>query len=425
MLSLDITGVLGKTITPSLGIPEQEFKAIQGSMQHAVEEFLRERSAGKHAWADAPRADAMITQVKDLAKTLRKERIETILWIGIGGSALGPRVVKEVFENTRTPELVILDTIDPAVLLEELKTIDWARALLVLASKSGGTVEPTSVFFLVLERMRAVLKERTASRVLVLTDPETGFFRELVRREGYASLPIHPGVGGRYSIFTPVGLLPLALLGGDIDSFVRGASTMDRACQNESLDENPAALLAATQYLLDVRRNYPIRVIMPYSTRLQSLGRWEQQLLSESLGKTEAYGPTPLASIGTQDQHSMLQQWMQGRRLHWHLFIRESEKPNLAVPQIAEPSLSYLSGKTFGELLDACAEGTARALTAAKRPNVTITLPRLDEEHLGELFFLFMMEVVFLGKLYRVDPYGQPGVELGKKIAKDILSRGA
>ncbi|HBU09850.1 MAG TPA: glucose-6-phosphate isomerase, partial [Candidatus Peribacter riflensis] len=111
-------------------------------------------------------------------------------------------------------------------------------------------------------------------------------------------------IGGRFSIFTPVGLLPLALLDGNIDSFVRGAKEMDTLCQNTALDENPATLLAAVQYLLDFKRGYSVRVIMPYSARLTSIARWDQQLIAESLGKTETKNPIPLAAIGTQDQHS-------------------------------------------------------------------------------------------------------------------------
>lgn len=423
MLQLDITGTLGKIITPSLGIPEQEFSTMRNTLKHYVGDLLREREGGKHDWMQSPYEKNVVRQVEELARKLRNERIDTILWIGIGGSSLGPRVIKEVFESADTPELVILETIDPAVLIEELKLINFERSLVVMASKSGGTLEPMSLFFLIAERMRSALGDAAASRMVVITDPKTGLLREIAEREGYATLPLAAGIGGRYSIFTPIGFLPLVLLGADIGAFVRGAKEMDTLCQDENIDVNPAALLATVQFVLDTRRNYPIRVIMPYAQRLQSLGRWEQQLLAESLGKTEAYGPTPLASIGTQDQHSMLQQWMQGRRLHWHLFIREEEKERLLLPDVREESLKYLSGKSFGQLLDASYEGTAQSLTNAKRPHATITLPRLDEYHLGQLFYLFMVEVVLLGKLYRVDPYGQPGVEMGKLIAKDILSR--
>ena len=423
MLQLDITGTLAKTITPSLGIPENDLATIKNTLKSYVEDFLKERSAGNHAWAMSPYDREVLGLVEDTAARLKRERIETIVWVGIGGSGLGPRVIKEVFETAETPELIIVDTVDPAVIAAELSIIDFQRTLLVIASKSGGTLEPTAAFFIMEERMKQALGDRAKERILVITDPKEGALKRYADAEGYTTLPLHPDVGGRFSIFTPVGLLPLALLGADLTSFLRGAKEMDTVCQHPDLSENPAAQLAAIQFLLDTKRDYPIRIIMPYATRLQSLGRWEQQLLAESLGKTEAYGPTPLASIGTQDQHSMLQQWIQGRRLHWHLFICEEEKERVTIPKIPMEELSFLSEKGLGQVLDALYEGTAQSLTAAKRPHATITLPRLDAYHLGQIFFLFMVEVMLLGKLYRVDPYGQPGVEMGKKIAKEILSR--
>jgi glucose-6-phosphate isomerase len=238
-------------------------------------------------------------------------------------------------------------------------------------------------------------------------------------------LPLPSDVGGRYSIFTPVGTFALALMDADVNAFLRGAKEMDTLCQKTRLDENPAALLAATQFLLDTKRGYPVRVIMPYSTRLQSVARWNQQLIAESLGKKETSNPIPVAAIGTQDQHSLLQQWMAGPRKAWHIFIREAEKPRLTVPASASAAgFPHLAGKSFGQLLDACMDGTASALTTAKRPHVTVSLQRLDASHLGQLFFLFLTEVVFLGKLYRIDPYGQPAVEIGKQITKATLSRG-
>jgi glucose-6-phosphate isomerase len=425
MLSLDITGVLAKTITPSLGIPENDFGTIKNTLKNYIKDFLKEREAGRHEWAFSPYDKEVIAAVEEFMKAIKGAKFETILWVGIGGSGLGPRVIKEVFETANTPELIVIDTVDPAVIAEELKLVEWRRTLLVVASKSGGTLEPMSVFFLLEDQLVQTLGEEEAKEhVLAVTDPKDGILKAYADEKGYATLPITSGIGGRYSIFTPVGLLPLALLGGDIHAFIRGAKEMDTTCQRLALDENPAAKLAAVQFLLDTKRNYLIRVIMPYATRLQSLGRWEQQLLAESLGKTEAYGPSPVAGIGTQDQHSMLQAWVQGRRVHWHLFIREEEKERITLPTISPAKLSYFSGKGLGQVLDALYEGTSQSLTAAKRPHATITLPRLDAYHLGQLFFLFMVEVVLLGKLYRVDPYGQPGVEMGKQIAKEILSKG-
>ncbi|MFA7681809.1 MAG: hypothetical protein WCX61_02145 [Candidatus Peribacteraceae bacterium] len=424
MLHLDISATLAKAITPSLGIPEQEINALRTSLRRYTEDWLKERQNGKHLWAMDPYNKQTIDLVKETVDRVKTQNIRTVVWIGIGGSGLGPKVIQEVFEGPQTVEFILLDTIDPSMIELTMQLIDWKRALLVVASKSGGTLEPMSLFFFCWEKLKQARKDQAADYTIGITDPHAGVLRSFCLEHGIAMLPIPTEVGGRYSIFSPIGLLPLGLLDANIDAFMRGAKEMDTLCQQTSLDDNPASLLAAVQFLLDTKRDYPVRVIMPYIQQLTSLARWNQQLIAESLGKTETSNPLPLSAIGTQDQHSLLQQWMQGPRKYWHLFIRELEKPRVYVPEEVEGSFGYIAGKTFGQLLDACYEGTSQALTAAKRPHVTITLPRLDEENLGQLFFLLLAEVVLLGKLYRIDPYGQPGVELGKKITKKILSHG-
>ncbi len=424
MLTLDIKGTLAKVITPSMGIPDSEFAGVRSSMRRYTEEWLAERERGEHGWSMNPYDKDMVKQVTDVVARVKTENIQTVVWVGIGGSGLGPKVLQEVFESPKTPAFIVIDTIDPAVLGMHLELIDWKSALLVVVSKSGGTLETMSAFFACFDRLKDSVKSHPGSRVIAITDPEGGALHTFAKENRMTMLPIPRNVGGRYSIFTPVGLLALGLLNGDINAFCRGAKEMDTHCQEATLSRNPAASLAAVQYLLDTRRAYPIRVIMPYSDRLVSLARWEQQLLAESLGKNEGNNPIPVAAIGTQDQHSLLQQWMAGPRKQWHLFIRELDKPRLEVPKNVPSSFAYIGGKTFGQLLDACYEGTSQALTQVKRPHATISLQRLDEYHMGQLFFLLMAEVVYLGKLYRVDPYGQPGVEIGKQITKGLLSKG-
>lgn len=424
MLHLDIVGTLAKAITPSRGIPDQEMTALQTSMRRYVQDWLAERAKGEHAWSMDPYDKRVITQVEEAALRLRAERVRTVVWIGIGGSGLGPKVIQEVFESPETIEFALVDTIDPAALDLLLNITDWRHAAIVVVSKSGGTLETMSAFYLCWEKLVEARRDKAASCTIAITDPHGGSLRSFCLEHDISMLPIPPAVGGRFSIFTPVGLLPVALLDADVQQYVRGAKEMDTLCQSTAVEANPAAVLASTQFLLNTKRDYPIRVIMPYAGRLESIGRWNQQLIAESLGKNEMQNPIPMAAIGTQDQHSLLQQWMAGPHKMWHLFIRESEKPRVVVPDKVDSAFSYIAGKTFGQLLDACYEGTSQALTAAKRPHATITLPRLDEYHLGQLFFLLLSEVVLLGKLYRIDPYGQPGVEAGKKITKEILSRG-
>ena len=421
MIHLDISGTLAKAITASKGIPDQELTGLNTMMRRYIEDFLKEREKGEHSWSMNPYDKNVLQQVQEVAARAKAEKIRTVVWIGIGGSGLGPKVIQEVFEGPDTMEFILLDTIDPAILDLYLHIIDWKQTLVVVASKSGDTLEPMSVFFLCWSQLKKAKGDKAADRVVALTDPDSGHLRSFCLERGISMLPIPTDVGGRFSIFTPVGLLPLALLDADVEQFVRGAKEIDTICQNTSVDDNPAALLACIQFLLDTKRGYPIRVIMPYSQRLESIARWEQQLLAESLGKTELHNPIPLSAIGTQDQHSLLQQWMAGPRQMWHLFIREEETTLVTVPDEVEPVFEYLIGKSFGQLQDACYQGTSQALTSAKRPHATISMPTLDAYHLGQLFEFFLIEVVLLGKLYRIDPYGQPAVEVGKKITKKLL----
>lgn len=423
MLHLDVSGALAKSITPAMGITAQEIAGLRTGTRKYVEDWLKERSRGEHLWSMDPYDKKMIDRVKEEVIRIKAESITTVLWVGIGGSSLGPQVLQEIFAHSAPVKFKVLDSIDPAALQEQLHGVDWRSTLVVYASKSGDTLEPMAIFSLCLDKLRGALKKKAFTRVLAITDPEQGSLRRFCTEYGVPTLPIPPGVGGRYCIFSPVGLLALALLGGDLDRFVRGAKEMDTLCQKTSLEENPAALLASVQFLMDTKKASPVRVIMPYSYRLRSIARWNQQLIAESLGKTEAKNPIPLAAVGTQDQHSLLQQWMAGPRKCFHLFIRELEKPDLDVPKDVDEAAEFIAGKPFGELLDACFSGTSRALTSAKRPHVTISLTRLDPYHLGQLFFLLLTEVVFLGKLYRIDPYGQPAVEVGKKITREILSQ--
>lgn len=424
MLHVDITASLAKTLTPSHGVSDHDITGLRTSMKRFVNEWKEECEAGSHAWTQDVYNEMVIKTVKGIAQRVKKDKIQTVLWIGIGGSGLGPKVIQEVFETPQTVEFIVIDTVDPAVLQMYLEILDWKQTLIVVASKSGGTVETMSAFFLYWDALKKARGRGAAARVIALTDPESGYLHDFSLEHGIEILPIAPGVGGRYSIFSPVGLLPLALLGADVDQFIQGAVDMDELCAREIMEENPAALLAGAQFLLDTKKGYKIRVIMPYSQRLQSVARWNQQLIAESLGKNEVFNPIPLSALGTQDQHSLLQQWMQGPRTFWHIFIREIEKPRVFVPQDLDEEWQFIAGKNFGQIEDAFLEGTAQGLTAAKRPHATISITRLDEYHLGQLFYSLLAEVVFLGKLYRIDPYGQPGVELSKKLAKDILTHG-
>ncbi len=421
MLHVDITGTLARILTPTYGIADQDLMSLRTNIKRFIGDWMDEIKVGQHAWTQDLYNEVIIRNVQEIAKRVKKERIQTVVWIGIGGSGLGPKVMQETFESPQTVEFILVDTVDPATLALCMESVDWKQTLVVVVSKSGETLETMSAFFLFWEALKRARGSKAANRVIALTDPQQGFLRNFSLEQGIEILPIPAGVGGRYSIFTPVGLLALALLDADVEQFVQGAIDMDELCRNETLEDNPPALLAAAQFLLDTKKGYMIRVVMPYSHRLQSMARWNQQLIAESLGKSEVNNPIPLAALGSQDQHSLLQQWMAGPRKSWHLFIREIEKPRVFVPGALKEEWGFIAGKSFGELQDALFEGTSQGLTSVKRPFASISLTRLDEYHLGQLFYFFLVETVLLGKLYRIDPYGQPGVELSKRIARGIL----
>jgi glucose-6-phosphate isomerase len=423
MLTLDTSPTQAKTITANYGIPDSELTALRNPMKKYIDEYQSEREKGNHPWADTVYDSKGIERMKEVLSSIPLKRIRTVIWIGIGGSSLGPKVLKDAFESEKTVEFLVVDTIDPYNLSAIIESLDWKRTLLVVASKSGGTLEPMSTFHLFWQELKKKRKHKASKQCIAITDPKQGELRSFCINEDIPILSIAEGIGGRYSIFSPIGLLPMMLLKKDVEAFLQGAMDMDESTLSPDLNENPAALLACVQFLLETRRNLGIRVIMPYIQRLAEIGRWNQQLIAESLGKEELRSPIPVASIGTQDQHSLLQQWMAGPRKQFHLFIREEEEDPLHVPDI-EGKLSYLSKKNFSTLLSACYEGTTSALTSAKRPHATISIPEANEYSVGQLFFFFMAEVIFLGKLHRIDPYGQPAVEIGKIITKEILTKG-
>ncbi|HVZ48448.1 MAG TPA: glucose-6-phosphate isomerase, partial [Gemmatimonadaceae bacterium] len=267
-----------------------------------------------------------------------------------------------------------------------------------------------------------------ARHFVVVTDPAEGPLRAIAARDGIAAFDVPPSVGGRFSVFTPVGTLPAALAGYDVPAFVAGARALRDRTGTATLAENPAGLVGALLWRAHQRAGQNTHVLMPYADALRDLGPWFVQLWAESLGKVDAdgmpTGPTPLAARGATDQHSLLQLLMQGPADKVVVFVRVASHPrDLVIPAAADvPEVAaFLRGRTMGEVLDAEADATARALVSAGRPSMTITVDAAEARAMGELMMLLMMATIYAGALYRVDPLGQPGVELGKRLARETL----
>ncbi len=259
-------------------------------------------------------------------------------------------------------------------------------------------------------------------RIIVITDSKKGMLREIVNKEGYPSLYVPEGIGGRFSVLTPVGLLPSALMDIQIEELVKGAEDMSEYIKKTPYKKNMAVLLAAILYLMD-KRGKNMHVMMPYCEKLSAFADWFRQLEAESLGKA-GNGPTPIKSIGVTDQHSQLQLYIDGPKDKFITFLyHEGENRNIPDSFPYLPDLNYLANKDMKDLFYAEFLGTRKSLIEAKAPSITIKVNEINEYSLGALFFLYEMVIAFMGKLYNINAFDQPGVELGKVYTKAVMGK--
>lgn len=266
--------------------------------------------------------------------------------------------------------------------------------------------------------------------MLITTDPEKGFLRKLVKEEGFRSLEVPPGVGGRFSVLTPVGLLSAMAEGIDIDELHEGAKDAFEKSMKENILENPAAMIALTHYLY-LNKGKSISVMMAYSNRMIYLMDWYRQLWAESLGKRynlkgeEVFtGQTPVKALGATDQHSQIQLYNEGPNDKVITFLRvENFDREIVIPETGRAELSYLARKKLSELLLAEQTGTEEALRENNRPNMRVTFDGLTPYNVGQFFAYYEAATAFMGYLLEINPFDQPGVELGKKITFALMGR--
>lgn len=434
-LRLDDAGLFASRVGRA-GLRRAAFARALARARSVLTRIARERREGRHAFLDLPADRATRRDVSRYARAARGRGIDTVVVLGIGGSALGTSAVAAALRPPfagaapGAPRLAVLDNIDPDWLSSFLAGADLARAQICVVSKSGGTPETVAQFIWMRDLLRRRLGARHKERLVIVTDPEKGPLRRIAREEGYAAFPVPPNVGGRFSVLSAACLVPLSLVGVDIERLARGAAEMARACRRPDA-RNPALRLAAALSAFHGRgvRNV---VLMPYANALWGLADWYRQLLAESVGKRldlsgrpVHVGLTPIPALGATDQHSQVQLYVEGPFDKVVLFVAvDAFRRRLAIPRTRIDAFSYLSGRSFNALLDAERRGTTQALIEAGRPSGTLHLPRIAPETVGQFLFLMELKVAVLGYLLGVNPYDQPGVERGKILARDILARG-
>ncbi|HYR42942.1 MAG TPA: glucose-6-phosphate isomerase [Terriglobia bacterium] len=430
MLELDYTNVLEQAVS-NHGIPKIAFDKAAESSKHVVEEVHRAHTSGKLGFADLPSDAKAIRTVTDFAKY---HSYPNILLLGIGGSALGPAALDGAFNRANSGKrLLVLDNIDPDFIRDSLDSISPQDTIVDVITKSGVTAETMATFAVVRKWMiDAVGESKARERFVVTTDPAKGDLLAIARQENYPTFEIPPNVGGRFSVLTPVGTLPAALLGFNIEALMEGAR--QAASQSRrSFFENPALAAAFIQFVLDRERGKRILALFPYSQQLWKFAFWFKQLWGESLGKKfdrrereVYYGQTPTAALGVTDQHSQLQLFIEGPNDKSFLFWGIKEFRNtipIDHPFSKFESMGYLNHKTIADLFHAEKTATEIALTEAGRPNATVMVERINEESLGQLIMFSQYFTAYAGEYYDIDAFDQPGVEYGKKLTFAIMGR--
>jgi len=384
--------------------------------------------------------DEILEEVGALKSWL--QRFENFVVIGIGGSALGNQALhsslKPINWNSLSNEkrggkarIFLLDNVDPDLIASVLGELDLAHTVFNVISKSGTTAESMANYLVVrglLEKLDLPVKEH----FIFTTDKDNGVLRQIADSEGIRSLTIPDDVGGRFSVLTPVGLLSAVAEGIDIEQIYEGARFGKERYLRDDLKSNPAAVCALIHYAY-LKKGHNISVMMPYSNRLYTLADWYRQLWAESLGKKFDLsgrivhtGQTPVKSLGAIDQHSQVQLYNEGPKDKVVTLVKVEDFVNqLTIPFIHSDieALSYLNGIGVGELLNAELRATSIALVANGVPNMTIIFPQIDEVHVGEFIISYEIQTAIMGFLLKVNPYDQPGVELGKKLTYALMGR--
>ena len=393
-------------------------------------------------WMNLGYNEETLWYVKEYASLVRN-RFDNILVLGIGGSALGGLAVTEAllkpYWNLLTPEqrdnfprIFFLDNIDPDSMNGLLQVLDLKKTLVNVITKSGSTAETMSQFMVLKNLMKDQLGDDYRKHIVATTDRQTGVLRQISEQEGYKTFVVPDDVGGRFSVFSAVGLLPFALVGLDVDEIMNGIKDMDLALKNTDINENIAAQNALIHYLMDTQKGKNISVMMPYSSRLRYVSDWYVQLWAESLGKNVDnfgnnvnVGQTPVKAIGATDQHSQIQLYNEGPNDKIINFIRVKEFDTvLDIPKIFEyTGIGYLGGKTMNDLMNAEADSTRVSLSDYSRPTVTITLPKVNGYYLAQLLYMLEVQTAIAGALYNINAFNQPGVEQAKNYTYALMGR--
>ncbi|HPF69463.1 MAG TPA: glucose-6-phosphate isomerase [Candidatus Krumholzibacteria bacterium] len=414
-------------------LPAADLDGLAGPVTAAAAELAAGTGPGSDflGWLDLPAriGEAELAAVEAAAARLRG-LADCCVVVGIGGSYLGARAVLEALGGPApgAPELLFAGTgLCPATLGRVLDRVAQREPALCVISKSGTTLEPAVAFRLLRADLERRYGARAAERIVAITDARRGALKTMADEQGYATFVVPDDVGGRFSVLTPVGLVPLAVAGVDIRALVDGARAMRAACAAPDLRANPAHLYAAVRHAL-YRRGFTIEVLSSFHGGLGQVAEWWKQLFGESEGKG-GQGIFPASTVMTTDLHSLGQYLQDGRRCIQETFLTvDRTRPEIAVPAGGADGrdldgLDYLAGMPLDEINRRAFAGTRAAHLAGGVPCTALALETVDARSVGALLYLFEKAVAVSGRLLGVNPFDQPGVEAYKKEMFRLLGK--
>ncbi|MDL2309098.1 glucose-6-phosphate isomerase [Bacteroidales bacterium OttesenSCG-928-B11] len=422
-----------------INLEDPQYEPAIKRLSHSYRQLLNRYGKGNDflGWLDLPEHFDLnlMLNIKDEADRLASFS-EAVVVIGIGGSYLGARAVIEILtpyfpeaksDHIKRPQILFAgNNLSEDYLFSLLKLLDQKEYAVIVVSKSGTTTEPAIAFRIIREHCEKKYgKEGSASRIVAITDPKSGALRQMAVKNGYTTFSIPQDVGGRYSVLTPAGLLPIAIAGFDIKKIVFGAQQMrTNLFENQTVDKNIAMRYALLRYLL-YQSGKKVELMTAYEPKFFCFIEWFKQLFGESEGK-EGKGIFPAGAIFSTDLHSLGQYIQEGERLMFETVLSLNQNQHyLPIPKDEEDldKLNYLIKRSIQNINHVAEQGTRMAHVAGGVPNLQIELARIGEEEVGALIYFFEFSCALSGYLLDVNPFDQPGVEAYKKNMFKLLGK--
>ena len=417
------------------GVAQDKIQAIKERLKPECERIKAAWGAGysdEYASLSLPSDDNLLATVQEVVAQKRQLKTAVLVIIGMGGSSLGARAVYHALRSSAVPSVYFLDTLDGRYCQEVYKVCEAVlqagkEILITVISKSGTTTETIANAQLFI-KLLAEYNKPYQEYVVAITDEDSPLWN-VARTHAMSCLSVPKLVGGRYSVFSAVGLFPLGMMGFDLVALRDGAQSMKESCSDTTIMNNPAAMSAAILYE-QYRAGFVIHDTFLFSRPLHAVADWYRQLVGESLGKADNrqgkrvnVGITPTVSVGPEDLHSVAQLYLGGPYNRITSFLSTPQEGTLAVTTGSpfDELVPMIRGKSFAEIMDAIERGTQKAYEHDKRPFMMIALPEISAYTIGQFMQLKMVEIMYLGFLFDINPFDQPQVELYKKETREIL----